>query len=54
MDEKRIEINIRIDSRTSKSGNPYKVLVLHFDNGYEYETFINKEEEFCIRGSIPR
>lgn len=41
--------NITIDKRTSKkTGNAYNVLVIDFDNGYKYESFLNNEQFFII------
>lgn len=37
------------DMRTSKSGKPYCVLVLVFDNGYRLETFLNNEQQFILK-----
>ena len=54
MEEKRVTTGMRIDKRVSKNGREYYVLVLRFDNGYEFETFLNNEQYFCIKGSISK
>lgn len=51
MDEKRVQLGMRIETRISKNNRNYYVLVLRFDNGYEFETFLNNEQYFCIKGS---
>lgn len=41
--------NITIEQRTSKkSGNSYNVLIIEFENGYKFETFLNNEQYFII------
>lgn len=44
---------VRLDTRTSgKTGKPYSMLVVQLENGYAYETFIDKPVEFMIRGLL--
>ena len=43
-----------IESRVSgKTGKPYKVLVLKFENGYIMETFLNNEQAFILKDTVP-
>ncbi len=35
--------------RTSKSGKPYNVLIVIFENGYQFETFLNNEQAFILK-----
>lgn len=37
------------EDRTSKAGRAYTVLVILFDNGYQFETFLNNEQAFILR-----
>lgn len=43
----------RIEERVSnKSGKPYKVLIVTFENGYEFTAFLNSEQEWIISNSV--
>ena len=43
----------RIEERVSaKSGKPYKVIVVTFQNGYEMTTFLTAEQEWIISNSV--
>lgn len=33
---------------SSKSGKPYQVLVIVFENGYMMETFLSMEQQFIL------
>lgn len=35
--------------RTSKTGKPYNVLIIHFENGYQFESFLNNEQAFILK-----
>lgn len=41
--------NVRVEERTSKNGRPYYMLVVTFDNGYQFETLLSKEQAFIIQ-----
>lgn len=41
--------SMSIEQRISnKTGNTYNVLVIKFENGYKYESFLNNEQYFII------
>lgn len=43
----------RIEERvSSKSGKPYKVIILTFGNGYELTEFLTAEQEWIICNSV--
>lgn len=42
----------RLETRTSKNGNEYQVLVLVFKNGYEKQVFLDKSEIFMIKAML--
>ena len=33
---------------SNKTGNPYQVLVLVFENGYKLEQFLSNEQQFIL------
>lgn len=39
---------ITVEKRTSKAGKEYYVLVITWENGYKFETFLNNEQSFII------
>lgn len=47
-------MGIAVEEKTSKAGKPYNVLVITFNNGYVFETFLNNEQTFCIKSALER
>lgn len=39
---------LEVVKRMSKAGKEYFVLVITFENGYKFETFLNNEQAFII------
>lgn len=42
-------IEVYRDNRISKAGKPYTVLVIVFENGYKFESFLSNEQNFILR-----
>lgn len=41
--------NVYKVKKVSKSGNPYTVICIEFENGYIYENFLTNEQEFILK-----
>lgn len=39
---------VQLEERTSQKGNPYKVLVITFKNGYQKIVFLEKSELYML------
>lgn len=46
--------SVSLLTRTSKAGNPYKVMVVEFANGYKVENFINQDQQFILQSVLAR
>lgn len=44
--------SVHRESRKSKAGKDYQVLVVVFDNGYKLETFLSNEQQYIL-GHVP-
>lgn len=40
--------NVWRAERVSKAGRTYQVLVIEFENGYKYETFLSNEQQYIL------
>lgn len=43
---------ISVATKLSKANKPYTIMTLHFINGYEHDTFLNKDQVFAVRDAI--
>ena len=41
--------DVKLETKTSKTGNPYQVLVIIFKNGYEKTVFLDKSEIYMLQ-----
>lgn len=43
-----MKYRLSIVENVSKNGKPYKQLVIEFENGYKFTTFLNNEQHFIL------
>ena len=46
-----MKVNAELVEKVSKSGNPYKVIVIHLTDSYEKLVFLEKAEEELLKFS---
>jgi hypothetical protein len=52
LSDEQVVREVRLETRTAKSGKSYTMIIVRFTNDYEYESFLNNEQKALIEYAV--